>query len=347
MAKMRAAVMDKPLSIGIQERDIPTIQPDEALVKVYCIGICGSDIHYYEHGRIGRYVVEKPIILGHELAGDVVQIGASVEGIQVGDRVAVEPGIPCDRCEYCKSGRYNLCRDVRFMATPPIDGAWAEYVSVRADFLHKISDALSYEQGAMIEPLSVGMHAMSRGRVAPGDRVFVAGLGPVGGLAVVAARMFGATQIIGSDIVPLRRDVAMQLGADATVDPSREDIASRVDELTEGRGVSVVIETSGNAKSASSTIEVVRPGGRVVFVGLPATDSVPIDIPMLVDKEVDALGVFRYANTYPRTIDALTKTDYGIEKMITHRFSLDDIHEACELARTNKNESIKVMIYTE
>lgn len=347
MTMMRAAVMDKPLSIGVQEREIPQVQPDEALVRVHCIGICGSDIHYYEHGRIGRYVVEKPIILGHELAGDVVQIGTSVTAVQVGDRVAVEPGIPCDRCEYCKAGRYNLCRDVRFMATPPIDGAWAEYVSVRADFLHKLPDAMSYEQGAMLEPLSVGVHAMARGRVSPGDKVLVAGLGPVGNLAIVAARMFGASQIIGSDIVPLRRNVAMKLGADATVDPSSDDVAARIDELTDGAGVSVVIETSGNAKSASSTIEIVRPGGRVVFVGLPATDEVPINIPMLVDKEIDALGVFRYANTYPRTIAALTRGDYGIEQIMTHRFSLEDIHEACELARTNKNESIKIMIYPE
>lgn len=347
MPTMRAAVMDKPMSISIKEVDLPVIQADEALVRVHCIGICGSDIHYYEHGRIGRYVVEKPIILGHELAGDVVQVGAAVQGVKVGDRVAVEPGIPCDRCVYCKSGRYNLCPDVRFMATPPIDGAWAEYVGVRTDFLHKLPDGMSYEEGAMLEPLSVGVHAMVRGRVAPGDRVFVSGLGPVGNLAVVAARMFGASQVIGSDIVPLRRDVAGQLGADATVDPLSGNVAERIDELTGGKGVSVVIETSGNAKSASSTIEVVRPGGRVVFVGLPATDEIPINIPMLVDKEIDAMGVFRYANTYPRTVDALQQRDYGIEKIITHRFLLADIKEACEVARTNKNESIKVMIYPE
>ncbi len=168
---MKAAVLDRPLSIEVKDVPVPEPRPDEALVQVHCIGICGSDVHYYEHGRIGRYEVKQPIILGHEVAGTVVKVGSAVTNVAIGDRVAVEPGVTCGRCDYCKSGRYNLCPDVVFMATPPVDGAWADYVAVRSDFLFKLPEAMSFEEGALLEPLSVGIHAMTRGRVKPSDRV--------------------------------------------------------------------------------------------------------------------------------------------------------------------------------
>ncbi|UOF92748.1 NAD(P)-dependent alcohol dehydrogenase [Fodinisporobacter ferrooxydans] len=342
---MKAAVLDQPLSIGIQEVDMPQVKEDEALIKVHCIGVCGSDVHYYEHGRIGRYVVEKPIILGHELAGDVAAVGAKVKHLAIGDRVAVEPGIPCDRCEYCKSGRYNLCPDVVFMATPPVDGAWAEYVAVRADFLYKLPDTLSYEEGALLEPLSVGFHAMRRGKIGPGDRVLISGLGPIGLLAAVSAKMFGAGRVIGSDVIPFRRELALQMGIDAVIDPLHGNAADAMQDLTDGKGVTAIIETSGNAKAIGDAIRHVKFGGKIVYVGLPTTDQIPVDIPMLVDKELDVFGIFRYANTYPAAIEALAKGNYGIENVITHRYSLDEIKEACEVARTQKDKSIKVMIY--
>jgi L-iditol 2-dehydrogenase len=342
---MKAAILDRPFSIGVQEVAIPNIKEDEALIKVHCIGVCGSDVHYYEHGRIGRYVVEQPIILGHELAGDVVEIGSKVKNLKVGDRVAVEPGIPCDRCEYCKSGRYNLCPDVVFMATPPVDGAWAEYVAVRADFLYKLPDSLSYEEGALLEPLSVGFHAARRGGLGPMDRVLISGLGPIGLLAAVSARMFGVSQVIGTDVIPFRRELALKLGIDAVIDPLHEDVAASISRLTDGKGVSKIIETSGNAQAAADTISFVKFGGTVVLVGLPTSDQIPLNLPMLIDKELDVFGVFRYANTYPAAIDALAKGIYPIEDIITHRYSLADIKEACEVARTQKDKSIKVMIY--
>lgn len=344
-ALMDAAVMNKPLDIEVKKVSIPEPKADEALLKVYCIGVCGSDVHYYEHGKIGRYVVKEPIILGHELAGEVVQVGESVTNVSVGDRVAVEPGVTCGRCDYCKSGRYNLCPDVVFMATPPVDGAWAEYVTIRSDFLFKLPDSMSYEEGALLEPLSVGFHAMNRGKVSSADRVFVSGLGPVGLLAVQAAKMFGVTEIYASDVVQFRRELGMEMGVTAVIDPIHENVKERIEELTGGKGVTVVIESSGNQRAVADTVKVVNRGGRIVFVGMPAVNEIPLDINQIIDGEIDVYGIFRYANTYPAAIQALSSSGVDIKKVITHKYALSDIKEAVEMARTQKDTSIKIMIY--
>ncbi|MNZ60794.1 Sorbitol dehydrogenase [compost metagenome] len=342
---MEAAVMVQPLDIEIQHIPIPVPKEDEALVKVYCIGVCGSDVHYYEHGRIGRYVVEKPIILGHELAGEVVAIGEKVANVAVGDRVAVEPGVTCGRCDYCKSGRYNLCPDVVFMATPPVDGAWAEYVAVRSDFLFKLPDSVSYEQGALLEPLSVGLHAMNRAKVTPADRLLVTGLGPIGLLAIQAAKVFGVSEIYATDIVPFRQQLAREMGVTEVIDPMREDAKERIAELTGGKGVTVVVESSGNARAIADAVRTVRRGGRIVLVGMPAASEIPLDINAIIDAEIDMLGLFRYANTYPGAIQALSRPQLDIERVITHKYALKDAKEAVEMARTQKDTSIKIMIY--
>jgi L-iditol 2-dehydrogenase len=342
---MKAAVMDRPFSMELKEVQVPTPKQDEVLVQVYCIGICGSDVHYYEHGRIGRYEVKQPIILGHELAGVVVQIGSDVTNVSVGDRVAVEPGVTCGRCDYCKSGRYNLCPDVVFMATPPVDGAWAEYVAVRSDFLFKLPDAMSFEEGALLEPLSVGFHAMRRAQVKPEDRVLITGLGPIGLLAIEAAKLFGVTEIYGSDVVAFRRDLALEMGASQVLNPLEDDIGKRLEQLSGGKGIDVIIETSGNAKAISDTVDLVKRGGRIVFIGLPIADTIPLNISSLIDAELNVYGLFRYANTYPAAIQALSNGKRDIRRVITHKFALDDIKEAVELAITEKESSIKIMIY--
>ncbi|MBS4218735.1 NAD(P)-dependent alcohol dehydrogenase [Bacillus sp. FJAT-49711] len=342
---MKAAILNKPLDIEVKQVAVPVPKKDEALVKVFCIGVCGSDVHYYEHGKIGRYEVKEPLILGHELAGEVVEIGDNVTNIAIGDRVAVEPGVTCGRCEYCKSGRYNLCPDVVFMATPPVDGAWAEHVVIRSDFLFKIPDEMSYEEGALLEPLSVGIHAMKRGKATMADRLFVSGLGPIGLLAIQAAKMFGITEIYASDVVPFRGQLAKGLGVTAIFDPIHEDIHERIATITEQKGVNLVVETSGNGKAISDTIKIVNRGGRIVLIGLPTSDSICLDVNQLIDGEIDVFGVFRYANTYPIAIQALKNSQIDIEDIITHKFSLDDIKDAVELARTQKDTSVKVMIY--
>ncbi|WP_270169984.1 NAD(P)-dependent alcohol dehydrogenase [Paenibacillus sp. SYP-B4298] len=342
---MQAAVLNRPLDIEVKQVPIPVPKADEVLLKVHCIGICGSDVHYYEHGRIGRYVVEAPIILGHELSGVIVEVGSDVSHVAVGDRVAVEPGVTCGRCDYCKSGRYNLCPDVVFMATPPVDGAWAEYVTIRSDFVFKLPEAMSFEEGALIEPFSVGIHAMNRGRVTPADRVLVTGLGPIGLLAVQAAKMYGVSEIYATDVVPFRRELALKMGVTAVFDPSSEDVKQKLAEATAGHGADVLVETSGNGRAISDAITTVRRGGRVVLVGMPAKDDLPVNINHLIDSELDVFGLFRYANTYPAAVQALSGGKLDVEQVITHRFALEDIKEAVEMARTQKDTSIKIMIY--
>ncbi|MBS4208127.1 NAD(P)-dependent alcohol dehydrogenase [Bacillus sp. FJAT-50079] len=342
---MKAAVLNKPMEIEIQDVGIPVPKNNEALLRVHCIGICGSDVHFYEHGRIGRYVVEKPLILGHELSGEVIEIGEDVKNLKVGDRVAVEPGIPCGDCDYCRSGKYNLCPDVQFMATPPVDGAWTEYVTVKSEFLYKLPENVTYEQGALIEPLSVGFHAMRRGKVGPGDTLLITGLGPIGLLAIEAAKMFGVTEIYGSDVVEFRRELALQMGVKGVVDPSKGSVKDQISELNAGKEIDVLIETSGNARAVSESIHSVKRGGRIVYVGMPTVDSISMDMMSMVDAELDMMGIFRYVNTYEDAIQSLGHPLVDLEKVITDKYPLSEINKAIDIARNQKETSIKIMIY--
>lgn len=345
MLMMKAAVLESPGNIQVKNIPRPLPKSDEALVEVKCIGVCGSDIHYYEHGRIGRYEVKQPIILGHELAGVVVQVGEDVHNVKVGDRVAVEPGVTCGRCDYCKIGRYNLCPEVVFMATPPVDGAWAEFVAVRSDFLFPLPADMSFEEGALLEPLSVGFHAMHRARVQPHDRVLVTGLGPIGQLAVAAARLFGVAEVYGSDVVEYRRTLARTMGITDVCDPNTESAEDKVNDWSQGKGMDVVVETSGNAGAIAAASAQVKRGGKIVLIGIPTAASIGVNINEIVDGELDVLGVFRYANTYPAAIQALQSSKINIEETITHKYRLDDIQEALDTAIHHKNSSMKIMIY--
>ncbi|GGD80039.1 sorbitol dehydrogenase [Paenibacillus nasutitermitis] len=342
---MNAAIMKEKLRIEVGQIARPVPGPTEVLIKVQCIGICGSDIHYYEHGRIGRYVVEEPLILGHEVAGTVAAVGTKVTNVKVGDRVAVEPGVPCGQCDYCKGGRYNLCPDVFFLATPPDNGAWADYIVMRSDVLFKLPDTMSFEEGALLEPLSVGYHAMNRANVKPSDKVFITGLGPIGLLAIQAAKLFGVREIYASDVVAFRREFALKMGATAVFNPLEDSIAEEIAKLTDNNGIDVVIESSGNRSSISSTVNVVKRGGRIVFVGLPPENEVPLNVEKIIDSELNIYGVFRYANTYAAAIQAYAKSGLDISKVITHQFDLLDINEALQLSRTQKDKAIKIMIY--
>ncbi|WP_163538658.1 NAD(P)-dependent alcohol dehydrogenase [Gracilibacillus sp. YIM 98692] len=342
---MKAAVLDKPLDMNVKDVPEPEIKEDEVLIKVYCIGICGSDVHYYEHGKIGRYEVKEPLILGHEMAGEVVTVGKKVNNLHKGDRVAVEPGVTCGRCEYCKEGRYNLCPDVVFMATPPVDGAWAEYVAVRSDFVFPLPDEMSYETGALLEPFSVGMHAMNRGKIKPSDRLLITGLGPIGLLAIQSAQLYGVKEIYATDVVPYRLELAKKLGVTEAINPAEESLSERLNTLTNDKGITASIETSGNSQAVNDVLTVTKRGGRIVLVGLPAVPEVGIDVTHVVDSEYDVYGLFRYVNTYDPAIQGLKDQQIDIEQVITDRFSLDQIGRAVEKASNEKDTSIKIMIY--
>ena len=291
---MRTVVLQEPGQFELQERTQPTPESDEVVVAIRNVGICGSDIHYFEHGRIGDYVVEEPLVLGHESAGEIVEVGDSVGEFDYGDQVTLEPGIPCRRCAHCKRGEYHLCESVTFMATPPHDGAFAEYVTWPADFVYPLPENVSLREGALCEPLSVGIHACRRGDVGTGDTVLITGAGTIGLLTMEAARAAGATNVLISDVVESKLSLAAELGADRIINVSEEDLETAVGEYTDENGADVVIEASGAEPSIQSTLDVVRRGGTVVFVGLASEAEVPLDVLDIVDNEVDVRGSFRY-----------------------------------------------------
>lgn len=341
--EMQAAVLHAPRDIRMEKRPMPVAGPDDVLVRVGAVGVCGSDVHYYAEGRIGRYIVEKPIILGHESAGTVVACGDRVTTLKPGDRVAMEPGIPCRRCEYCKQGRYNLCKDVVFMATPPVDGAFCEYYVTPADFAFRLPDNLSLEEGALMEPLSVGIHAARRGRLAPGETVVILGAGTIGLMVIQAARAYGAAQRIVVDIDPIRLQMAGRLGATCVVNSNEEDPYSVLNRLCPG-GADVVIESAGTVQTSQLSTRLVRRGGRIVWIGLPAQDLVPLSVLEIVDKEADVLGVFRYANVYPQAIRLAAAELIDVRSMITHQRPLEKTQEALDLAYTRAEGAIKVIV---
>ncbi len=344
MSAMKAAVLQRPGEIRVEERQIPEPGPGEVLVRVRAVGVCGSDVHYYKEGRIGRYVVEKPLILGHESAGEVVALGPGVSNLSVGSRVALEPGVPCRRCRTCKSGRYNLCPDVTFMATPPVDGAFVEYIAWPADFTYPLPENLGYAEGALMEPLAVGMHAVRRARLVPGCTVLVLGGGPIGQLALLAAKAAGAGRTILVDLEDRRLEVASRLGADVTINPGRESVSDATGAATGGDGPDLVIEAAGTAATVRQSIELVRRGGTVVWIGLPSQDPCEVSALQAIDKEVDILGIFRYANVYPDAIRLAASGKIDLTPLVTHRFPLEEARRALDTVAEQKSAAVKVLV---
>ncbi|WP_266076947.1 NAD(P)-dependent alcohol dehydrogenase [Haladaptatus caseinilyticus] len=340
---MQVAVLDEPGTLRVEERKRPEPEPDELLVNIREIGICGSDVHYYEHGKIGDYVVESPLVLGHESAGEVAAVGESTD-FEPGERVALEPGVPCRRCEHCKRGEYNLCPDVTFMATPPDNGAFAEFVAWPADFAYRLPDSVSLREGALCEPLSVGIHAARRGNVGVGDSVLITGCGPIGLLAMEVVRAAGATEVFISDVVPEKLQVAESRGADATFDVRGTDLIDAVAEHTDGEGVDIVIEASGSEPAIRSTIDAVRRGGTVVLIGLAQDAEVPLDTGKIIDNELDMFGSFRYRNTYRAAVELLADGIVDVEGIVDFERALEDIGVAFERAR--EATTVKGMITT-
>jgi len=341
---MRTAVLHGAHDLRLEERPVPRPGPGDVLVAVRAVGVCGSDVHYWHDGRIGDFVVEAPLVLGHECAGVVVEVGSSVTNLAPGDRVALEPGVPCRKCPACKAGRYNLCPDVVFLATPPVDGAFAQYVAHPADFAYKLPDGVSLEEGALFEPLSVGMHAARRAGVGLGDTVVVGGAGPIGLTALLAARAAGASRVIVSDVVPSRLELARTLGASEVVDVRSTDLAREVLRLTDGVGADSAIECSGAAGSQAAGLASLRRGGVIVLVGLGAP-TVTFPATTLSNRELDVRGVFRYVNTYPAAVRLVASRQVDLRPLVTHHFPLDRVEEAMETAHSRAGGAVKVVVH--
>jgi L-iditol 2-dehydrogenase len=332
----RAAVLLRPGEIVVEERPVPRPGPREVLVEVTAVGVCGSDVHYYEHGRIGEHVVEAPLVLGHESAGRVAEVGEAVTRHAVGDRVTLEPGVPCGRCRECRAGRYNLCPDVVFFATPPIDGAFANYVTIHEDFAFGLPDGLSDDVGALMEPLSVGIWACRKAGVSAGDRVLVTGAGPIGLLAMQVARAFGATEVTVTDVSPERLELAERTGATRALRADRESV--------DGLEVDALLECSGHPAALAGGIGVIRPAGTAVAVGMGPGATAEVPLSLIQNREIWLTGTFRYANTYPTAIALAAEGRVDLEAIVTGHFGLDETDAALRAGREDPG-SVKPVVH--
>lgn len=341
---MKTAVMTDIKKVEIQERPVPVPKDYEVLVKVEYVGICGSDLHYYESGRIGDFIVKPPFVLGHEAGGTVVEVGANVRHLKVGDRVAMEPGKTCGTCEFCKEGKYNLCEDVVFFATPPVDGVFQEYVAHEAALCFKLPENVSTMEGALIEPLAVGMHAASQGDAHLGQTAVVTGAGCIGLVTLLSLKARGVSKVIVVDVMEKRLNKALELGADMVINGKDEDTVARIKELTGGKGFDLGIETAGSQITAAQLIKGAKKGATIVFVGYSASGEMTLPIGMALDKELTFKTVFRYRNIYPMAIDAVATGKIAIKDIVTNYYELDDIQNALDSCVANKADIVKGVI---
>ena len=341
---MKTAVMTDIRKVRIEEREKPVPKEGEVLVKVEYVGICGSDLHYYESGRIGNFIVEPPFVLGHEAGGTVVEVGSGVSHLKVGDRVALEPGKTCGHCEHCKEGKYNLCEDVIFFATPPVDGVFQEYVAHEAGLGCKLPDNVSTLEGALVEPLSVGLHAAMQGGAHIGQTAVVTGAGCIGLVSLLALKAMGVSRVIVVDVIDKRLQKAKELGADYVINGKEQDTVAEIKRLTEGKGCDLSIETAGTQITASQLIQASKKGATIVFVGYSASGEMTLPIGMALDKELTFKTVFRYRNIYPMAIEAIAAGKIRIKDIVTDYFELDDIQHAMDACVENKAEIVKGVI---
>jgi L-iditol 2-dehydrogenase len=341
---MQAGVLHAIRDLRYQQVPVPRAGPDEVLVKITTNGLCGSDIHFFKEGKLGPFVVDRPYIPGHEACGVVVREAERPGGPRRGQRVAVEPGIPCRRCALCKSGRYNLCRDVVFMSAPPVNGTFAEYAAVAADFAHLLPDSVDEESGAFVEPVSVGVQACTRAGLRAAASIAVIGAGPIGLVTMLVARAFGASTAFLIDRLPSRLALGASLGATATIDASATDPAARIAELTDGAGVDFVFDASGSSAACASAPALATRGGSLTIIGWPEKSTFPYPVELIIEKELDVHGTNRYANAFPRAISLLASGKVDIHPLVSHRFSLDKVVEAFAFAADHPAETIKVMV---
>lgn len=342
--KMKVAVMLGIGKMGFEERDIPKAKDDEVLVKLEYVGICGSDLHYYETGAIGDYVVEPPFVLGHEPGGTVVEVGKNVKHLKVGDRVALEPGKTCGHCEFCKTGRYNLCPDVVFFATPPVDGVFQEYVAHEADLCFKLPDNVSTLEGALIEPLAVGFHAAIQGDAHLGQRAVVMGAGCIGLVSMMALKARGVSEVYVVDIMEKRLEKALELGATGVINGAKEDVLERVKELTDGAGMDLVIETAGTEITTRQAIHMAKKGSNIVLVGYSKSGEMTLPMSLVLDRELTFKTVFRYRHIYPMAIDAVAAGKVNLKGIVTDVFELDEAQKAMDYSVNNKADIVKAVI---
>lgn len=341
---MVALVLEKAGQLSLREIELPAgVGPRDVRIAIDTVGICGSDVHYYQHGAIGQFVVHAPMVLGHEAAGRVVEVGSEVEHLVVGDRVCMEPGVPDPQSRASRLGMYNLDPAVRFWATPPVHGCLTPFVVHPAAYTFKLPENVSFAEGAMVEPLAVGMHAATKARIKPGDLAVVMGAGPIGMVTALAALAGGCSRVVMTDVLQPKLDLAATLGPITPVNVAHESVSEVVKELTDGWGADIVFEASGNARSVASVFDPLCPGGTIVLIGMPGA-PVPLDIVAAQVKEASIETVFRYAHMYPRALALMGSGKIDVKPLITDTFSFQESIAAFDYACHMRPASVKAQI---
>lgn len=341
---MRALVLEKKGELSLREIDLPTaIGRDDVKIAIDTVGVCGSDVHYYTHGSIGPYVVDAPMVLGHEAAGVIVEVGAGVASLKVGDRVCMEPGVPNLSSRASKLGIYNVDPAVTFWATPPVHGILTAYAIHPAAFTYKLPDNVSFAEGAMVEPFAIGMQAAARARIVPGDVGAVIGAGPIGIMVALAALAGGCSQVFIADLAEDKLAIAGGYAGIVPIDIRKEPLIAAVARHTEGWGADVVFEASGSPKAFADLFRIVRPGGAVVLVGLPV-EPVAFDVAGAISREVRVETVFRYANIFDRALNLIASGKVDLKPLITGSFDFEQSIKAFERAARGLATDVKLQI---
>lgn len=342
--KQQVAWLTGKQQLEMKEETLDDIPDDAVMVRIEEVGVCGSDSYFFESGMIGDDVLPFPLVLGHECAGTVVETGRSITKVKPGDRVCLEPGIPCGKCEHCMKGRYNLCQEVDFMAAPPdFHGCLKKYVVHPEKFTFKLPDNVSTAAGAMIEPLSVGYHAAQRGQAGFGKKIIILGAGCIGLMTLMSCRLLGACDITVVDLYDNRLEKAKELGAETVIYASKEDTVEAYLEKNQ-MGADIVFETAGSEYTTRQAGQLVCAGGSIVLVGNTHGD-VPFDFFEIMNKEVDVKCVFRYNNCYQELIEAVSRRLINPLKIITNEFDFTDVQNAFMTTIQDKQNILKSIIH--
>lgn len=337
-------VIHAPDDLRLDEQDAGEIGPGQVLVKVGMGGICGSDLHYFHNGGFGTVRIKEPMVLGHEVAGTVVAVAPGVESVRIGDKVAVNPSRPCGACKFCLEGLPNQCLDMRFygsaMRTPHVQGAFRNMLLCEATQCVKVADHVPLRLAALAEPFSVGLHGVSRAGPLLGKRVLVSGCGPIGVLAIAAARAHGAAEITATDVVDEPLSIARAMGADQTINVAQDK--TWVSRHSADKGTfDVMLECSGNERALRDGLEVMRPRGVVVQLGLGGDVSIPQN--MVVSKELSICGSFRFHAEFALAVRLINEGRVDLSPVVTHTFPMLKAREAFELA-SDRKQAMKVLI---
>ena len=342
--KMKVAVMKGKMDMGWEEREIPQPEPGELQIKLEYVGVCGSDLHFYSEGRLANWVIEDPLVLGHEPGGIVSGIGEGVKGFAIGDKVALEPGVPCGLCSDCLKGNYNLCQKIRFMAIPKEkDGVFAEYCVHAASMTFKLPENVSTLEGALMEPLAVGMHACELSAAKIGETAVILGAGCIGLVTLMALKARGVSEIYVTDVLDKRLEKAKELGATKVFNSSKENIEEFFKQLP-GGGVDQVYECAGNRSTTLMSCKLIRRAGKVTLVGVSPEPILELDVATLNAMEGIIYSVYRYRNLYPAAISAVASGLIPLKEIVSHTYDFKDVIEGVDYNLNHKEDVIKSVI---